>query len=125
MNPKEIDLIIAAARKQRLDGLADRLLSGVDRSADSINKLGWELEEELNESLYAALDLMGWSRELLAADFMEISADLGFLLTKFEELEEYEACAAVVETQAWLAQRCEFFLARVDAGVAASDLIGQ
>lgn len=121
---KDIDRLIAAARQQRLEELAARLLSGLDRSRDSINKLRWELEEDITESLYVALDLMGWSREMLVADFAEIRSELDFLLAKFEELEEYEACIAVGETQAWLEAKCGFFLERIDAGESAVDLIG-
>lgn len=124
MTSNYIDQLLAAARLQRLEKLAARLLSGVDRSPESIAKLRWELEEELNENIYVSLDLLGWNRELLVSDFTEIGEDLDSLLKKFEELEEYEACAQARDLQRWLEERFKFFLAEIDGGEEPTNLIG-
>ena len=124
MKPSKVDQILAQSRLFRLEDLAKRLLSGLDRSPGSLNKFAWELEEELNESLYVALDLMGWNREALSADFAETCSDLDFLLGWFEEREEYECCAKIRDLQGWLAERVKFFLAEIDRGEEPSNLIG-
>lgn len=124
MTPEEIDHIIELSRQQRLESLGRKLLSGMDRSEDAVNRLRWELEEELNESLYVSLDLMGWSGELLRADFAEIKLDLDWLLQWFEVREEYEACRTVTEAQAWLQGKIDFFLQEIAKGEEPAHLIG-
>lgn len=124
MKPSKVDQLLAQSRLLRLEDLATRLLSGLDRSAGSLDKFAWELEEELNESLYVTLDLMGWSREALSADFAETCSDLDFLLGWFEEREEYECCAKIRDLQGWLVSKIQFFLAEIDRGEEPSSLIG-
>jgi hypothetical protein len=124
MTSKEIDQIIEESRILRLDQLGARLLSGLDRSSESLQKLRWELEEDLNESLYVSLDLFGWNQELMLPDMKSLEGDLAYLLSWFEAREEYECCAIVREAQAWLPTRIQFFLDQIQAGESPENLIG-
>lgn len=124
MTPDEIDALVSKSRAQRLECIGSRLLSGLDRSSESLLKFGWELEEELNESLYVALDLFGWSEELLWADFRELEADLAYLLTWFEGREEYECCDRVKAAQAWLSKKLVCIGQEIKSGVDPASLIG-
>lgn len=124
MTPEEIDNIIEESRAQRVHSLGEHLLRHSDRSADFLQKLRWELEEELNESLYVSLDMLGWNQELLVPDLQSHQQDLAQLLTFFEEREEYECCVTVREAQGWLQGRIEFFLEQIRSGETPENLIG-
>ena len=124
MTPEEIDDIITESRAHRLESIGSKLLSGLDRSEESLLKFSWELEEELNDSLYTALDLMGWSEVLLWADFRELEQDLACLLTWFELREEYECCALVQQAQTWLSAKLTFIAQEIKNGVDPTSLIG-
>lgn len=120
----DMERFLAGARMLRLEELGRRLISGFDRSEDAILRLRWELEEELNNSLYVALDLLGWDLDLLRGDFEETRQCVDFLLAWFEAKEEYEACAQLSELRLWIESRCKFFLDEIASGVPPEELIG-
>jgi hypothetical protein len=48
MTPEEIDDIITESRAHRLESIGSKLLSGLDRSEESLLKFSWELGGEIN-----------------------------------------------------------------------------
>ena len=124
MKEEEIDKLLEESRNLRINSLAERLLSEVDRTEDSLQNFSWQLEEELNESLYVSLDMLGWNLELLEPDMRNLLGDLDLLLAWFEEHEEYECCRGVQEARERLVGKIGFFLDRIHSGDKPTDLIG-
>ena len=94
------------------------------RGEPSLRRLAWEVEDELNEELWVALDLFGHDAALWLESTWPLEWVLQRLLGRLEEQEEYECCAQVAAAQRWLSTKRGWLWQELEAGTPAQDLIG-